>query len=181
MASKKKAVKVTKNQPATEKTAEKPAAAGIGQEIEQAFNRVLQSWPLFGRRWQWPHHDPFAKTELPSILSHELRVPHVDMAETDVGYELTAELPGLTEKDVECTLSGNTLTVKGKRAEEKEEKKKDYYVKERSVGSFERRLTLPADVDVEKLEATVSNGILKVVLPKNAAAKKSRKISVKNG
>jgi HSP20 family protein len=181
MASKKQTVKVTKSEAEAPKRAMKPTERGIGHEIEQAFHRVLESWPMLGRRWHLPDVDPFAKMELPSVFSRDLRVPRVDMVETDAGYELTAELPGLTEKDVECTLSGNTLTVKGQRREEKEEKRKDYYLKERSVGSFERRLTVPEEVDVDKLAASVSAGVLKVVLPKKPEARKARKIDVKNG
>ena len=99
--------------------------------------------------------------------------------EIDGGYELTAELPGMSEEDVECTLSGKMLTVKGEKQEVKEEEKKGYYLKERHYGSFMRNFTLPEDVDANKIEATVSDGVLRVFMPKSEKQQKSRKIEVK--
>ena len=83
------------------------------------------------------------------------------------------------EDDVECTLSGNMLTVKGEKAEEKEEEKKGFYLKERHYGSFMRNFTLPEDVDTDKLEAEVSDGVLRVFMPKCEKKQKLRKIKVK--
>jgi HSP20 family protein len=149
------------------------------KDIEDAFSRVLEHWPTFGRRWHWPETDPFARFDFPTRLTRDISLPRVDMVETDEGYELTAELPGLTEKDVECSLAGDVLTVKGEKQESTEKKKKGYYLNERRYGSFERRFTVPDDVDVGKLDATVSHGVLKVTMPRTAQAKKAKKIEVK--
>ena len=106
--------------------------------------------------------------------------PAVDLVETDKGYEITAELPGLDEKNIEVMFADGVLTIKGEKQEEKEEKKKDYYLHERSFGSFHRALQVPAGVDSDKIEATFKKGVLTVTLPKSAEAQKAeKKIAVK--
>ena len=106
--------------------------------------------------------------------------PAVDLVETDKGYEITAELPGLDEKNIEVKFADGVLTIKGEKQEEKEEKKKDYYLHERSFGSFHRALQVPAGVDTDKIEATFKKGVLTVTLPKSAEAQKAeKKITVK--
>lgn len=108
--------------------------------------------------------------------------PAVDVAEKDNAYEITAELPGLDEKNIEVTLANGSLTIKGEKKEEKEEKKKDYYLKERRFGSFQRSFTLPDGVDPDKIEASFNNGVLTVKLPKKPEAiKPEKKIAVKAG
>jgi len=98
-------------------------------------------------------------------------VPVVDIAEKDDAYEITAELPGMDEKNVEVTVSNGNLIIKGEKKEEKEEKKKDYYLSERHYGSFERHFPVPDAVDAEKIAASFKKGILTVTLPKKAEAK----------
>lgn len=106
--------------------------------------------------------------------------PAVDIAETEKGYEISAELPGIDEKNIEVKFADGVLTIKGEKQEEKEEKKKDYYLSERSFGSFQRSFQVPEGVDSEKIEANFKNGVLRVTLPKNAEAQKSaKKITVK--
>lgn len=102
-------------------------------------------------------------------------VPAVDFIETDKAYEVTAELPGMDEKNVEVKLADHTLTIKGEKRDEKEETKKDYYMRERSFGSFQRMVTVPEGVDADKVEATFKKGILTVTLPKTAEAQKAEK------
>jgi HSP20 family protein len=106
--------------------------------------------------------------------------PKVDVAETDKEIEVTAELPGLEEKDVEVVLSDNVLTIRGEKKAEREEKDKGYYLVERSHGAFARSLRLPFDAEPEKVEAAFKNGILtvKVVKPKEVQAK-TKKIPIK--
>jgi HSP20 family protein len=108
--------------------------------------------------------------------------PAVDVVETDNAYELTADLPGLDEKNIEVKLTQGDLTLKGEKQEEKEEKKKDYYLHERHIGSFERHFALPEGVDTDKIEASFKNGVLTVRLPKKPEAiKPEKKIEVKTG
>jgi HSP20 family protein len=106
--------------------------------------------------------------------------PAADVAETDKAYEITAELPGIDQKNIEVNVASGGITIKGEKKEETEEKKKDYYLSERRYGSFERYFGLPEGVDADKITATFKNGVLKVVLPKTAEAQKpAKKIEVK--
>jgi len=107
--------------------------------------------------------------------------PAVDVVESDKAYEITAELPGMDEKNIEVKVANDVLTIKGERQEEKEEKKKDYYLRERSFGSFERSFGLPEGVDADKIEASFKKGVLTLTLPKKLEAQKSaKKIDVKS-
>jgi HSP20 family protein len=109
-------------------------------------------------------------------------MPAEDVAETDKAYEITAELPGLDEKNIEAKLANGMLSIKGEKQEEKEEKQKDYYRRERSFGSFERSFQVPEGIDTDKIAASFKNGILSVTLPKSAEAQKqAKKIEVKTG
>ena len=106
--------------------------------------------------------------------------PAVDLAEKEDRYEITAELPGIDEKNVEIKLSNHTLTIKGEKKEEKEEKDKDYYLSERRYGSFQRSFQVPEGVDADKIDASFTKGVLTVKLPKTAEAQKAeKKITVK--
>ena len=106
--------------------------------------------------------------------------PAVDIAEREKEYEITAELPGLDENDLEVKLANGTLVIQGEKKEEKEEKKKEFYLSERRYGSFRRCFQLPEGVDADKIEARFKKGLLTVTLPKTPEAiKKEKKISVK--
>ena len=86
----------------------------------------------------------------------------------------------MDEKNVEVKFADGVLTIKGEKREEKEEKKKDYYLSERNYGSFQRAFQVPDGVDADKIEATFKNGVLTVTMPKSAEAQKSaKKITVK--
>jgi HSP20 family protein len=106
--------------------------------------------------------------------------PAVDIAEKDKAYEITAELPGLDENNIEVKVSNGTLTIKGEKKEEKQEEKKDYYLSERRYGSFQRSFQVPQGVDPEKIEASFKKGVLVVTLPKTPEAlNKEKKIAIK--
>ena len=106
--------------------------------------------------------------------------PVVDVSETELAYEIKAELPGLEENDIELTLSDGTLTLKGEKKFEHEEKTSDVHVSERSYGSFRRRFSLPQEADAKKIAAAFNNGVLTVTVPKTAAAQnQAKKISIK--
>jgi len=108
--------------------------------------------------------------------------PRVDISETDKEYIVSAELPGLEENDVQVSLSHHTLTISGDKKAEKRDKGKNYYRVERSYGSFSRSISLPDEVDEDKIEAAINNGALKVNLPKTAEATSQRKqITIKKG
>jgi len=110
--------------------------------------------------------------------------PSVDVVETDKSYEVSAELPGVDEKNIEVQIADGVLTLRGEKREEKEEQdeKKNYHLVERSYGSFQRSFALPENVAEDKVTAEFQNGILKIVVPKTAPSKveeKTRKIEIK--
>jgi HSP20 family protein len=88
----------------------------------------------------------------------------------------------MDEKNIEVKIANGMLTIKGEKQEDKEEEKQDYYVRERSFGSFERTLPVPDGVDLDKVDASFKNGVLTVALPKTAEAQKAeKKITIKAG
>ena len=94
--------------------------------------------------------------------------PHIELAETGKDIRVTAELPGLTEKDVEISVEDGALTLRGEKRSEVEDKDRGY--SERSYGRFERRIGLPRGIDREQASATFADGVLTVTLPKTEAA-----------
>jgi len=107
-------------------------------------------------------------------------VPAVDITQSDKGYEITAELPGMEDKDIEVKLANGVLTIRGQKQDEKEEKNKDYYLRERSFGSFERSFQVPENIDTDKISAGFKKGVLTIMLPKSAEAQRAeKKIEVK--
>jgi HSP20 family protein len=97
--------------------------------------------------------------------------PPLDLAETADQVVVKAEVPGIDAKDINITLSGDLLTIKGEKKSEREETKESYHLVERSYGSFARSVTLPAAVDVDKIEAKYEKGVLTVTCPKKEAVK----------
>lgn len=105
--------------------------------------------------------------------------PVVDVREEKERYVLEAELPGMTEKDVDVHVEDNMLTIKSAKEEEKEEKNEEgYLVRERRSRSFSRSFVLPKDVDRDKVEARFRNGLLTLTMPKSAESK-ARQIQIK--
>ncbi len=101
--------------------------------------------------------------------------PAVDIIEKNNSYEVAADVPGFDEKNIEVKVVNGSLSIKGERKSEKEEKKKDYYLSEREFGSFERSFSLPDGVDTDKIEASLKKGVLTVTLPKKPEAQKPAK------
>lgn len=148
---------------------------GLRQEIDRLFEDFDTGF------WRSPFRSSFFDVA-PSRRGNGgfAAMPAVDVSETDKAYEITAELPGMDEKNVEVKVANGILTIKGEKQEEKEEKKKDYYRRERSFGSFERSFQVPEGVDADKIEASFKKGVLSVTLPKSAEAQKAeKKITVK--
>lgn len=157
-------------------TTKSPVVPATWHPIEDLRHEVDRLFEDFGRG-NWI--SPFRSIE--SMLPRRgWNTPAVDIVEKDKLYEITAELPGLDAKNLEVTLRNGYIVLKGKKHEEKEEKSKDYYVKERQYGSFERSFALPDGVDATKVEATFKNGILNITLPKTAEAQKpEKKVEIK--
>lgn len=145
---------------------------------EEVFGRLHREMNrLFEDFFKAPGLAPFERwTRGEGILA-----PEIDVAETDKGIEISAELPGVDEKDVDVTLAEGVLTIKGEKKAEKEEKDKNYYRVERSFGAFQRSLSLPAGIDDSKVTASFDKGVLMVKLPKKPEAKAAvKKVTVKS-
>ncbi|WP_441292970.1 Hsp20/alpha crystallin family protein [Sorangium sp. KYC3313] len=121
-------------------------------------------WSLMRAMLEW---DPFR--EMVPMFSRSARealfTPDFDVKESGNAYVFKADLPGMQEKDVDVSFTGNRLTVSGKREEERREEKERYYSFERSYGTFSRSFTLPAGVDVERATAALKHGVLTVTVP----------------
>lgn len=144
---------------------------GLRREMDRLFD-------AFARNWDFPV-PMTAGSAAAGLLS-----PRVDVAETDNGLEITAELPGLDAKDVQLDLADGVLTLRGERKFEKEEHddRKQYHVIERGHGSFLRRFAVPFEPDQDKLDARFDKGVLKIKVPRSAAAERQvKRITVKGG
>lgn len=153
----------------------------LRDEVDRVFDDFFRGWPSlmsFPSRLFDLH--PFRRTAEPLSASIGALAPKVDVSETAAGYEIEAELPGMDEKDIKVTLGDGMLTIKGEKKSEREEKKKDYYLSERSYGTIQRSFQLPESVDTDKISAAFSKGVLTLSLPKTREAKaKERTIEVK--
>jgi len=125
------------------------------------LRRYKQDWPSTGMLSQ-----PF-----------EGRMPKVDVIDRENEIFIRAELPGVDKKDIDISMTDNTVTIKGETRKEEKEEKGDYYRCETSRGSYTRTLSLPADVNTDKANATFKDGVLELTMPKREEAKR-RKIKV---
>lgn len=139
----------------------------LRREVDSLFEDFARR-PLFGRGAL--NSDPLLRWEWPSVS-----VPATEVAESEQGYEVTVELPGMDESNIQVEVSNGVLVISGEKKEEKEEKKKRFYLSERHYGSFERSFRLPDGVDASKIEASFKKGVLTVALPKSPEAQQSEK------
>ncbi|CDX53225.1 Hsp20/alpha crystallin family protein [Mesorhizobium sp. M2C.T.Ca.TU.002.02.1.1] len=149
------------------------------ESLRREVDRLFDDFHPFDFRL--PSSRSFFGRHLPAFHDAAWPVaPAMDLVEKANGFEITAELPGIDEKNVDIKLANNVLTIKGEKNEEKEEKEKDYYLSERRYGSFQRSFQLPDGVDADKIDASFAKGVLTVKLPKTAEARKAeKKITVK--
>lgn len=172
---------MTKETRKEEKQAEKKEAK---QELQQArpagalspfdeMERLFEGF--FGRgwpsplRWEWP-----SWAELPAPFAG--RMPRIDVIDRDGEVLIKAEVPGVKKEDLDISVSGNTVTIKGQSSREEKEEKGDYYRSEISRGSFSRMVALPAEVDAAKATTSFRDGVLELTLPK---LKKTTRHSIK--
>jgi HSP20 family protein len=101
--------------------------------------------------------------------------PSIDITESERDLKVTVELPGLSDKDIDLSMTNNTLSIKGEKREEKEEETSGYYRMERSYGSFFRSIPLPCGIEKDKVDATFKNGVLTISLPKSKEAQQETK------
>lgn len=143
-------------------------------EMDRLFDRFAGGFGVPSLR-RWFNIEPTSTYE----SSFSLPNPAVDVTEDGKDYKITAELPGLEEKDLNVTVAGGMLTIKGEKSYEKDEKNTDRHVSERAYGSFRRSFALPDGVDADKITADMAKGVLTVTLPKTPQAAKQKKIEVK--
>jgi len=160
-------------------TASAPKVWHPFEAFRQEIDQLMDDFDSSG--WMSPfRRSTFALPRLPREFHLVTNAPAVDIIEKENAYEITAELPGMDEKHIELNLANGGLTIKGEKQDQKEEKRKDYYLQERHYGSFERSFRVPEGVDTTKIEAVFKNGVLTVTLPKSTEAKQAeKKIAIK--
>ena len=165
-----------------EKKTDRPAAPAEWRPFENLKCEIDKLFEDFGVS-SWRH--PFGRStfDVEPFWQGGLslgKAPAVDIVDREKTYEITAELPGLEASNIDVKFADGTLTIKGEKSEEKEEKKKDYYLSERRYGSFQRSFHVPSGVDADKIAANFKNGVLKLTLPKSGEAQKAeKKITIK--
>ena len=125
--------------------------AGLHREVDDLFNSFFGNWPansLEGKVW-----------------------PAIDVKESNNEFIVTADVPGCKADDIDISVYGSTLTISGEKKQQQEKKEEGYYHIERSYGSFRRELTLPSEVEADKIKASCKDGVLSVTLPKSERAK----------
>jgi len=134
----------------------------LQREMNKLFDEVFEGWGL------------------PAFATRQMTfAPRVDLSESDKEVRVTAELPGIDEKNVEVSITADALTISGEKKEEHEQKEGAYHMVERSYGSFSRTIALPREVDADKAKASYKNGVLEIVLPKTEASTR-KKIEIKS-
>ena len=145
-------------------------------EMDRLFDRFAGGWGMPSLRRMFDAEPAFQYES-----SFAMPSPAVDISEDDGAYKVTAELPGMAEKEIEVVVSGDTLSIKGEKRLEKEQKEKNFHLSERSYGSFQRSFYVPDGVDRDKIAADFSKGVLTVTMPKTAkAVEQTKKIEVKS-
>lgn len=141
-------------------------------ELDNLFDRFSGGFETYALKPLFNLEDYWSKS------FHGFAPLAMDVAETDKAYVITAELPGVDEKDIEVSVQDSILVIKGQKLEEKEEKGKQRYLAERRYGAFQRMFNLPKGTDESTLDARFHNGVLTISVPKPAGVP-ARKVDVK--
>jgi HSP20 family protein len=168
-------VEVKKTAPAPTAAAAPDMWRSFRTEMDRLFDRFATGWGMPSLRRMFDVEPAFRYES-----SFTMPSPAMDIIEDDAAYTVTAELPGMTEKEIEVMVSGDMLTLKGEKRQEKEQKEKNFYLSERSYGSFQRSFYVPDGVDRDKIAADFSKGVLTITMRKTAkAVQQQKKIEVK--
>lgn len=143
--------------------AQRPADAftALRDEMEKVFERYEHGWP------RWP--------SLFRSAGGDILVPELDVHDNAKELVIEVELPGVDDKDVSVTLANGFLVIKGEKKSEREEKKDNYVLAERSYGAFQRSIRLPETIDELKLAAKFDKGVLRIVAAKRPEAVKAER------
>ena len=139
--------------------------ARLRHEMDSLFDRFFR--------------DPLGSASFEPSSTGLIAAPRTDLADSENEVAITMELPGIDPKDVEISISGDVLTVRGEKGAETEVKERDYYYAERRFGSFRRTVQLPSSVDPEKVDAAYKKGVLTITIAKHPGAK-PKKIDVRH-
>ncbi|KFE51284.1 Hsp20/alpha crystallin family protein [Pseudomonas syringae] len=139
------------------------------RQFEHLFQDLTNMPSMFSRQQRFDA-DPFWNLDFVRTQS-----PAVDIVESEKAYEVSAEVPGMDEKQLSVKVVNGTLLMKGEKRQDHEEKSKSYHLTERRYGAFERAFALPKSVDAEHIQAAFKAGVLKVTLPKKADAMQPEK------
>jgi HSP20 family protein len=138
----------------------------LHREMNRLFDDVMRGAPLSAAGGQG---------------GSTLIAPNINVSESDAEVRVTAELPGVTDKDIHVDLNDDILVIRGEKKLEKKEDKENFHYIERSYGTFQRALQLPFPADPDQVKAHFENGVLTVTLPKNARQERARRIQVQTG
>lgn len=166
-------VEVKKASPAPTNTAD--SWRSFRTELDRLFDRFSRDllWPSFPRLFD----DRSIFGVRPSL---SIPTPAMEVSEDADAFKLSAELPGMNEKQIEVAVTDGVLTLTGEKKKEKEQKDRSYYLSEREYGSFKRSFTLPDAIDADKISAEFAKGVLTITLPKKPEAKAApKKVEVK--
>lgn len=148
----------------------------LRQRVDRLFDEMFTDSPLMHTKpwaFEWPHFPRF-----PVATGQLMATPRADVSETDKEYLIRAELPGMSEDDLDITISDNVLTLKGEKRSERDEQKEDYHLRECSYGSIRRTFRVPESVNQDKIKAEFENGVLVLTMPKSKKAA-PKKVTVK--
>jgi len=160
--------------PVDVKTATPARAPDVWQSFRSDMDRLFDRFagrfglPAFRRMFDM---EPTGWSE----TSFGFSAPAVDVTEDDKAYTIAAELPGLDEKNIDVAVLGDTLTLKGEKRYETDERDKNRHISERAYGSFQRSFALPEGVELGKIAAHLEKGVLTITLPKTPQAQKPQK------
>jgi HSP20 family protein len=148
------------------------ALQNFHRQFDRLFDQAFRGFGTAPFGFDWP---------LSPRIADGMLKPTLDLSATDKEYTATVEIPGVDEKDVKLEIANDTLTIRGEKKHEKEEKDKNYYRVERSYGSFQRVLSLPEDADQEGVKATFKKGVLTISMPRKVLPQADiKKIEIKN-
>lgn len=143
----------------------KPVFQSLHDEIDRVFDDFRETFSDFGEKFD--------------LQKEGMLTPKINVSENEKTIDISAELPGVKEEDIDVSVTDNVLVIKGEKSLSREEKEEDYHLVERSYGSYRRSIPLGFDVDGEKVEATIEDGVLNISIAKpKEIAEKTQKIPI---
>lgn len=173
------------NVPAKGASETRPSAGSMSpyfdlrRRMDQLFDEMFNGWGTIPRMHRPQELEAAGMPLATRQWRPELVDVRFDVADGDDAIEISAEMPGIDDKDLDLSVSDGLLTIRGEKNAESEKKDKSYYLSERRYGSFQRSFRLPESVDQDKIQAKFDKGVLSLTLPKRAEAReKTKKISI---